>query len=150
MKNRQMSSTEDRDTWGWLVTTAEPVRMLSLRSAFTVTRNPSSCDLFFDQMFDELGDEDYIRISRRHFKIEKQVREECRRYRPMERRIWDMVSSAAKSLVRKLLDVNPEPRWSTGQVLAHRCFIEDKAAVNAAKAVMFHNFEENENSDEMR
>ena len=38
MKNRQMSSTEDRDTWGWLVTTAEAVRMFSLRSAFTVGR----------------------------------------------------------------------------------------------------------------
>ena len=101
-------------------------------------------------MFDELRDEDFVRISRRHFKIEKQVREECRGYRPMEGRIWDMVSSAAKSLVRKLLDVNPEPRWSTGQVLAHRWFIEDEAVVNAAKAVMFHNFEENENSDEMR
>ena len=36
----------------------------------------------------------------------------------------------------------------TGQVLAHRWFIEDEAAVNAAKAVIFHNFEENENSDE--
>ena len=47
------------------------------------------------------------------------------RYLPMEGRIWDMVSSAAKSLVRKLLDVNPETRWSTGQVLAHGWFIED-------------------------
>ena len=73
MKNRQMSSSGD--TWGWLVTTAEPVRMFSLRSAFTVGRNPSTCDLFIDDiMFDELShfeDEDYVRISRRHFMIEK-------------------------------------------------------------------------------
>ena len=51
-------------------------------------------------------------------------------------------------LVKKLLDVNPETRWSTEQSLAHRWFIEDKAAVNAAKAVMFRKIEEKENFDE--
>ena len=78
MKNSQMSSSGD--TWGWLVTTSEPVRMFSLRSAFTVGRNPSTCDLFIDDnMFDELShfeDEDYVRISRRHFMIEKRDGEE--------------------------------------------------------------------------
>jgi len=79
MKNRQMSSSGD--TWGWLVTTSEPVRMFSLRSAFTVGRNPSTCDLFIDdEMFEELNhfdEDDYIRISRRQFSIEKRAGEEC-------------------------------------------------------------------------
>ena len=79
MKNRQMSSSGD--TWGWLVTTSEPVRMFSLRSAFTVGRNPSTCDLFIDdKMFEELNhfdEEDYVRISRRQFSIEKRAGEEC-------------------------------------------------------------------------
>ena len=70
------------------------------------------------------------------------------RYKPMEGPHWDNVSAAAKSLVKKLLDVNPETRWSTEQVLAHRWFIEDEAAVNAAKAVMFRNFENKENFEE--
>ena len=82
MKHRQMSSSVDPDTWGWLVTTEEPVRMFSLRSTFTVGRNPSTCDLFIDQnMFDEFGDhfedEDFVRISRKHFSIEKKVGDEC-------------------------------------------------------------------------
>ena len=70
------------------------------------------------------------------------------RYQPMEGVRWDNVTAAAKSLVKKLLDVNPETRWSTEQALAHRWFIEDEAAVNAAKAVMFSNFEDIENFDE--
>ena len=70
------------------------------------------------------------------------------RYKPMEGPHWDNVSAAAKNLVKKLLDVNPETRWSTEQVLAHSWFIEDEAAVNAAKAVMFRNFENKENFEE--
>ena len=57
------------------------------------------------------------------------------------------VSAAAKNLVKKLLDVNPETRWGTEQVLGHEWFIEDEAAVNAARAVMFSNNDE-KNIDE--
>ena len=70
------------------------------------------------------------------------------RFRPMEGPRWVKVSSAAKNLVKKLLDVNPETRWSTEQVLGHEWFIEDEAAVNAARAVMFSNNDEKKNIDE--
>ena len=59
------------------------------------------------------------------------------RYRPMEGPLWENVSAAAKNLTKKLLDVDPETRWSTEQVMEHKWFIEDEAAVNAARAVMF-------------
>ena len=87
---------------------------------------------------------------RRPFKtgLELHINIMAGRYKPMEGPHWVNVSAAAKSLVKKLLDVNPETRWSTEQVMAHRWFIEDEAAVNAAKAVMFPNFENKENFDE--
>ena len=61
------------------------------------------------------------------------------RFRPMEGPHWEKVSDAAKALVTKLLDVDPETRWSTEQVMEHKWFIEDEAAVNVAMAVMFMN-----------
>ena len=64
------------------------------------------------------------------------------RFRPMEGHHWDEVSAAAKALVTKLLDVDPETRWSADQVIEHKWFIEDEAAVNVAKALMFKNKEE--------
>ena len=56
------------------------------------------------------------------------------RFRPMEGPHWEKVSDAAKALVTKLLDVDPETRWSTEQVMEHKWFIED-----VAMAVMFMN-----------
>ena len=67
------------------------------------------------------------------------------RFSPMEGPSWGKISSAAKDLVRKLLDVDPETRWSTEQVMGHKWIIEDEAAVNVAKAVMFMNLEEEDN-----
>ena len=58
------------------------------------------------------------------------------------------VSAAAKNLVKKLLDVNPETRWGTEQVLGHEWFIEDEAAVSVAKAVMFGSNDKRQNFDE--
>ena len=71
------------------------------------------------------------------------------RFRPMEGPTWGKISAAAKDLVRKLLDLDPETRWSTEQVMEHKWIIEYEAAVNVAKAVMFMNRaeEENFNSD---
>ena len=58
------------------------------------------------------------------------------------------VSAAVKNLVKKLLDVNPETRWGTEQVLGHEWFIEDEAAVSVAKAVMFGSNDKRQNFDE--
>ena len=68
-----MSASE---TWGWLVTMTEPVRMYDLSSSFTVGRDPSLCTLFIDEdLFERIGinfkNEKYVGISRRHFEIEK-------------------------------------------------------------------------------
>ena len=66
----------------------------------------------------------------------------------MEGPRWVKVSAAAKNMVKKLLEVNPEIRWSTEQLLGHKWFIEDEAAVSAAKTVMFGSNDERENFDE--
>ena len=48
-----MSASE---TWGWLVTMTEPVRMYDLSSSFTVGRDPSLCTLFIDEdLFERIG-----------------------------------------------------------------------------------------------
>ena len=68
------------------------------------------------------------------------------RFRPMEGPLWDNVSAAAKDLIKKLLEVDPDTRWSTEQVMEHKWFIQDEAAVNVAKAVMFKHEEEDKES----
>ena len=70
------------------------------------------------------------------------------RFRPMEGPRLVKVSAAAKNLVKKLLDVNPETRWGTEQVLGHEWFIEEEAAVSVAKAVMFGSNDKRQNFDE--
>ena len=82
MQNSKMSAFGEGETWGWLVTMKEPVQVFSLGSPFTVGRNPSTCDLFInwelfnDNFGEEFEDEDYVRISRRHFIIDKEVGED--------------------------------------------------------------------------
>ena len=59
------------------------------------------------------------------------------RFRPMDGKEWVSISKAAKHLVKKLLEVDPEVRLSTGQILDHPWFTEDEGSVNYAKRIMF-------------
>ena len=59
------------------------------------------------------------------------------RYRPMDGKEWVSISKAAKHLVTKLLEVDPEARLSTGQILDHPWFAKDEGSVNYAKRIMF-------------
>ena len=70
-----MSSNE---SWGWLVTTTDPVRMLELCSPFSVGRDPSTCSLVIDEELSKqiekaFENENRLWISRRHFIIEKKI-----------------------------------------------------------------------------
>ena len=49
---------------------------------------------------------------------------------------WANVSTVAKDLVRRLLDINPVTRFSAQQVIEHECFTEDMMVVNRARKMM--------------
>ena len=59
------------------------------------------------------------------------------RYRPMDGKEWVSISKAAKHLVKKLLEVDPDARLSTMQILDHPWFVGDEGSVNYAKRIMF-------------
>ena len=60
-------------------------------------------------------------------------------FRPMTGGEWRTVSTEAKHLVKNLLRVDPDQRFSTQQVLDHSWFTNDEAAVNMARKIMFGN-----------
>jgi len=59
------------------------------------------------------------------------------RYRPMDGKEWVNISKAAKHLVKKLLQVDPDARLSASQILDHPWFVEDEGSVNCARRIMF-------------
>ena len=69
--------------------------------------------------------------------LELEARIMSGRYRPMDGKEWVSISKAAKHLVKKLLEVDPEARLSTSQILDHPWFVEDEGSVNYAKKIMF-------------
>ena len=70
------------------------------------------------------------------------------RYRPMVGPQWESISRNAKDLIKRLLEVDPEARWSTDQVLGHPWFVEDEGAVSLARSIMFGDDEDKENFKE--
>ena len=70
------------------------------------------------------------------------------RYRPMAGPQWEGISRNAKDLIKRLLEVDPEARWSTDQVLGHPWFVEDEGAVSLARSIMFGDDGDKENFKE--
>ena len=58
------------------------------------------------------------------------------RYRSMTEPAWDRISTEAKDLVKSLLEVDPEQRLSSEEVLQHPWFSSDQRAVMFARKVM--------------
>ncbi|KAB7494788.1 Serine/threonine-protein kinase Chk2 [Armadillidium nasatum] len=54
----------------------------------------------------------------------------------MKKSVWDQVSEQATDLVRKLLIVNPDERFSAEQVLEHE-WLQDPQIIRKAENLMF-------------
>eukprot|EP00090_Calanus_glacialis_P035093 TRINITY_DN59983_c0_g1_i1.p1 TRINITY_DN59983_c0_g1~~TRINITY_DN59983_c0_g1_i1.p1 ORF type:complete len:397 (-),score=136.27 TRINITY_DN59983_c0_g1_i1:132-1151(-) len=58
-------------------------------------------------------------------------------YQPMTGELWDSVSSQAKDLVSRLLEVSPDTRLSAAHILQHPWFAGDDATCSQARNRMF-------------
>jgi len=72
----------NQEAWGWLVCLSSPLRIYFCRTKdFVVGRDPDSCDLALEEKVlstidRDFNQEDFVRLSRIHFKIEKALGEE--------------------------------------------------------------------------